>query len=332
MIKPVIVAQFILDPNGVPIIKYKGKHTHYRMKLMIRDAPEDAYAVTYELDETYYEPVRESRRRSEDFVENLTSYGDYTVRATVRGKQRTQTLVAKLSEALALGHAKNMSTAIATAFDYIKTDGGFNERSKKSFLDIIDQIKPALVAVLSPDGKPIGTGFFVTSDGYILTCYHVVEALIEYKAVIQVKTSKGIFDADYVADKSRSEKYLDWAVLKIKEKNFSCLHLLAEFEQNDEWYTIGYELSEWTDSVSNMGVIVGPINRIEAASSDIDLHSLNPIRGGVSGSPVFNKRTGSVTGLIREGRDTQAFATSIESILRVWPELKDLNLASCLSE
>jgi hypothetical protein len=121
MTKPVIVAQFVLDPEGEPVVAYQGNHTHYRMKLMVKDVPEDAYAVMYELDATYYEPVRESRRRSEDFVENLTSYGDYPVRATIRGKQR-ETLVAYLSNALEVGHAGKMSPAVAAALDYIKAN------------------------------------------------------------------------------------------------------------------------------------------------------------------------------------------------------------------
>jgi S1-C subfamily serine protease len=166
-------------------------------------------------------------------------------------------------------------------------------------MDIIDRIKPAIVAILLinegqnvQNAKPNGTGFFVTSDGYILTCYHVVEPLIASKAPIQVKTANGIFEADYLADKSRSEKYLDWAVLKVKEKGkFPCLRLFSECKQGDEWCTIGYELAERANGVPNMGKIIGAFDRTESASRDIDLKSANPIRGGVSGSPLFNKKT-----------------------------------------
>ncbi|MDD1759980.1 MAG: serine protease, partial [Methanothrix sp.] len=204
-------------------------------------------------------------------------------------------------------------------------------------MDVIDQIKPAIVAILLAnegqnvqEAKPNGTGFFVTSDGYILTCYHVVEPLIEFKSLIRVKTANRIFEADYIEDKSRSQKYLDWAVLKIREKGkFPCLRLLAESSQGDEWCTIGYELAERANGVPNMGKIIGAFDRTEATSRDIDLKSANPIRGGVSGSPLFNKRTNSVAGLIKEVvKDTQAFATSIESVFQAWPELKDLNLGS----
>lgn len=110
---------------------------------------------------------------------------------------------------------------------------------------------------------------------------------------------------------------------------FPCLLLSAECIQGDEWCTIGYELAERANGIPNLGKIIGSSERREATCRDIVLKSANPIRGGVSGSPLFNKRTGSVAGLIKEvTKDTQAFATSIESVLQVWLELKALNLAS----
>jgi hypothetical protein len=115
MARLTLVAKFALDSEGVPKVAYQGDPPHYRITLTVSGAPEDAYAVTYELHESYYEPVRESRRRTDGFGEEITSYGDYEVRASVRGRRRTQTVVAELSEALARGHAKETSPAIAAA-------------------------------------------------------------------------------------------------------------------------------------------------------------------------------------------------------------------------
>ena len=120
--RPALIAKFVLDAEGAPKVAYAGDPPHYRIALTVSGAPEDAYAVTYELHESYYEPVRESRRRADDFVEEITSYGDYEVRATVRGKRRTQMVVAGLSDALELGHAKDRSGAIETALSNIKSN------------------------------------------------------------------------------------------------------------------------------------------------------------------------------------------------------------------
>jgi len=120
MANPMLLAKFVIDSSGFPKAGYGGPPIHYYIRLMVKDAPDDTYAVTYELHETYYEPVRESRRSNEDFVEEITSYGDYLVRAIVRGKSQTQTLVAELSEALARGHLNEKSPAIDEALNDIR--------------------------------------------------------------------------------------------------------------------------------------------------------------------------------------------------------------------
>ncbi len=120
MSKPTLVAKFLLDAQGVPIVAFKGDPSHYLIELAVTNAPADTYAVTYELHESYYEPVRESRRRSEHFSEEITSYGDYNVRATVRGKARSQVILAELSEALRHGHGRNPPPEVAKALKDIE--------------------------------------------------------------------------------------------------------------------------------------------------------------------------------------------------------------------
>jgi hypothetical protein len=121
MSRPTLIAKFLLDAKGTPIVAYAGDPLHYRIALRVSGAPEDAYAVTYELHESYHEPVRESRRGTDDFVEEITSYGDFEVRAIVRGKRRSQMVVAELSDALGLGHAKDTSQAIRAALSNIRS-------------------------------------------------------------------------------------------------------------------------------------------------------------------------------------------------------------------
>jgi hypothetical protein len=118
--KPVLVAEFVTDEKGVPKFRPGGSYMHYNIRLKVKGAPEDAYAVTYGLHETYYDPIRESRDINEDFLEEITSYGDYPVQAIVRSKQGSQTLVTNLSQALALGDMKGDSKEITSAIKYIK--------------------------------------------------------------------------------------------------------------------------------------------------------------------------------------------------------------------
>jgi hypothetical protein len=115
-----LVARFVLDSKGAPEVAYRGDPPHYHIELAVTNTPEDTYAVTYELHESYYEPVRESRRRGDQFSEEITSYGDYQVRATVRGRSKSQVVVAKLSEALRRGHEDDTSAGLAKALKDIK--------------------------------------------------------------------------------------------------------------------------------------------------------------------------------------------------------------------
>lgn len=120
MNRPTLVAKFLLDSDGAPQVAYGGEPVHYRIELAVTDAPTDTYAVTYELHESYYEPVRESRRRTDNFSEEITSYGDFKVRATVRGKTRNQVVLAELSEALRRGHGSHTSSALGKALRDIR--------------------------------------------------------------------------------------------------------------------------------------------------------------------------------------------------------------------
>jgi len=110
-----IKATFQLDEQGKPEMIHKKDLKNYRIRLQIEGAPDDTYAVTYVLHETYYEPVRESRDYYTGFPEDLTSYGDYNVQAKIRTKSGILTVASLLSEALKAGHKGEMTPDIETA-------------------------------------------------------------------------------------------------------------------------------------------------------------------------------------------------------------------------
>ncbi len=120
MFEPKIAAQFELDDKGTPKAITKGSNKHYNIQLRVLDAPDDTYAVTYNLHKSYYDPAREVLDKASAFKEELTSYGDYTVTAKVRTKQGVVTVATPLSQALEAGHASGMSAAVAHALEDIK--------------------------------------------------------------------------------------------------------------------------------------------------------------------------------------------------------------------
>jgi S1-C subfamily serine protease len=69
--------------------------------------------------------------------------------------------------------------------------------------------------------KATGTGFFISNNGYILTCYHVIEDASE----IQIKCEKGMFKAEVV----RTDEDLDIALLKVSGA-FQALPIISSRE------------------------------------------------------------------------------------------------------
>ncbi len=83
--------------------------------------------------------------------------------------------------------------------------------------DIVEKIRPAIVAVLredSPKAVPEGTGFLVTSDGYIITAYHVIDDIPKDSIFVEIYGGEKL-PAKLIEGYSRDEKFLDFAILKI---------------------------------------------------------------------------------------------------------------------
>ncbi len=121
--EPVLRAEFELDALGRPLMAQSGQHDHYKIRLLVDGAPIDTHAVTYELDRSYYDPIREARDRSGGFTQEVTSYGDYVVKANVRAKSGSTTLAVPLSKALEYSYVANggLTDPVRFAIEQIRT-------------------------------------------------------------------------------------------------------------------------------------------------------------------------------------------------------------------
>jgi len=116
---PQLHVEFVLDESGKPI---QVDDNVYRIQLSVEGAPPETGSVVYQLDPTYYRPVREKRRTPVDtrFVEETTTYGDYDLIARVRLPGRVQTLAVPISGALRETYKDQLANpAIATAIESI---------------------------------------------------------------------------------------------------------------------------------------------------------------------------------------------------------------------
>jgi len=109
---PILKAKFILDAQGKPKGRASGD---YQIKLFVENVPSDAYAVTYRLDESYYDPAREAINRVDDFAEEITSYGNYLIIARIRAKSSPKEIRRSLYDALMDFHRGNDDPSIMKA-------------------------------------------------------------------------------------------------------------------------------------------------------------------------------------------------------------------------
>jgi serine protease Do len=166
-----------------------------------------------------------------------------------------------------------------------------------------------------------GSGFLVSSDGYIVTNRHVV---IDEDAEYTVFTNDGEqYDAEVVA----RDPMLDIAVIKIEGEGFDHLTFgdSDALEVGQSVIAIGNALAEFRNTVS-VGVVSGLSRSIVAADQHGGFESLDQliqtdaaINGGNSGGPLLDLN-GEVIGVnvaIASGAENVGFALSSNSVKHV---------------
>lgn len=143
-----------------------------------------------------------------------------------------------------------------------------------------------------------GTGFALTSNGLIVTNYHVVN---ESKN-IKVRGIKGDFSKTYMAEVLTVDKKNDLAIITIKDKNFTSLGQIPYTLNNDvidvgnSVYALGYPMR------ASMGDEVKLTNGIISSKTgfqgDITTYQVSvPVQPGNSGGPLINER-GEIVAII----------------------------------
>lgn len=167
---------------------------------------------------------------------------------------------------------------------------------------IVEKAMPAVVVVQTPRG--LGTGFFVSQDGTVLTCYHVIEDAVSasvktyQNAVYEVKGFTAI------------SPIRDVAVLKVDGRNLPSLTLgdSKSLKVGETVVAIGNPRGlEYTVSAG----IVSAVRKVKDCPDELRLYLLNqglkdedeliqytaPTSPGNSGGPLLNAR-GEVIGIV----------------------------------
>ena len=142
-----------------------------------------------------------------------------------------------------------------------------------------------------------GTGFIITSDGYIMTNYHVIEPAYENNYKITVLFKDG---TSYDASVAGFEEDGDIAVLKIDANDLSPVSIgnSDNIAVGDSVFAIGHPLGELDFSMTSGRV--SALDRSITAdrnSAPINMFQFDAaINSGNSGGPVFNE-SGEVIGI-----------------------------------
>ena len=172
--------------------------------------------------------------------------------------------------------------------------------AQMSFAQLPAQQPAVPVAPSSPQRVATGTGFFITADGYFVTCFHVIVG----SQSITLRNLKGQTFAARVVVADRAN---DLAVLKA-EGSFKPLPVGAsgDMRRGAGIVTMGFP------NVRQQGiepkVTDGIINSFSGANNDPRVFQVSaPVQTGNSGGPLVNME-GNVVGVVASKLDAAAVA------------------------
>lgn len=188
-----------------------------------------------------------------------------------------------------------------TLFDYLqKVEKNYLERSKKStpislfkpnsvsYTTSKEMLKDVINGVVTVETEhSFGSGAILSSNGYIVTNYHVIGSAEK----IYVKQGK---DKKILAEKIKINKDYDLALLKVNGENFKALHLGNSDGSaiGDEIYAAGTPLDKTLGQTITRGIISGyrNWNGVNFIQNDVSINS------GNSGGPLLNQQ-GHIVGI-----------------------------------
>ena len=222
------------------------------------------------------------------------------------------------SGAVAVSHSKSGTTT--------KTASEIYKENSSQVVGIQTSLQATNAFGQTTSGTVSGTGFILTSDGYIATNYHVIEDALQSNSTVKVMLQNGkSYEAKIVGGDSDG----DVALLKINATGLSAATLgnSNEIEVGETIYCIGNPLGELTYSLTSG--VVSALDRVlqTSVSESINMFQTDvAINSGNSGGPIYNDR-GQVIGIataknMSTGVEGLGFAIPINDAVSILNELK----------
>ena len=206
---------------------------------------------------------------------------------------------------------KSIATEYPTPFDY---ETNFN-RTLNALL---------FIKAKMGTGVGYGSGFILTSDGYAVTCNHVIDNASELAVRVRIPGRIGGDDTWHKAIVVKADKELDIALLKLEGSNFPQMPVLARNEMSHigddivlAGYPFGAKLSDSEDKL-NHSIFEGKIASTQIQrgyeKQFVDMQA----KRGNSGGPVIDRETGLVVGILC-GSQTEGDSRLVEEINYIPP-------------
>lgn len=189
------------------------------------------------------------------------------------------------------------------------------------------------ITVQTNNGTGAGTGFFISDDGYIMTCYHVVDGQTAMSVTLNDGSSS--YEATYVG----GDEEQDVAIIKITPKDSETFHAVTlgnsdTLQVGSTVTAIGNALGELANTTT--GGMVSALNRAITMSDGTVMNLLQTdctINSGNSGGPLFNEY-GEVVGIVNAKYSSSIYDSSatIEGIGFAIPINSALDIMSDLMQ
>ena len=170
-----------------------------------------------------------------------------------------------------------------------------------------------------------GSGFIISTDGYIMTNYHVVEYAVLYGYDLTAMLYDGTsYDATIIG----YEEENDVAIIKINATGLTPVTFgdSGTMSVGDTIYAVGNPLGELTYTMTS-GIVSALDRRIDTSESDsINMFQIDAaVNSGNSGGPVYNA-AGKVIGIVTAkyastGVEGLGFAIPIDDVLDIASQL-----------
>ena len=182
-----------------------------------------------------------------------------------------------------------------------------------------------------------GTGFALSSEGLIVTNYHVIDGATS----ITIKGINGNFSISYKAKVVVSDKNNDLAIIQIDDNSFTSISKITYIfkststDVGENVFVLGYPLR--VTMGNEIKLTNGIISSKTGFQGDITSYQISaPIQPGNSGGPLFDK-SGNLIGVINakhKGAENVSYAIKVsylKNLMDLLPTTPTLNSTNSLT-